>query len=154
LELVGFDLVVECALGADTARFDRIILHTFPDASKKAAEIWASPPPQKVDQKLIDAFKTNEKCGILAETLARKAVSTSFVGAIAGAFVTAEILRALHGGMRCELIQAQLRFSDAPGVVTKTENYLNRVARSGYTNAKIASDDNLKRVGDSRPSHA
>jgi hypothetical protein len=138
LESAGFDLVVECALGADTARFDRIILHTFPDASKKAAEIWASAPLQTVDQKLIDAFKTNEKCGILAETLARKAVSTSFVGAIAGAFVAAEILRALHRGTRCELIQAQLRFSDLPGVVTNTENYLNRVARSGYTNANAA----------------
>jgi hypothetical protein len=136
LESVGFDLVIECALGADTARFDRIMLHTFPDASRTADEIWATiPDAAPVDKRLLNAFETEGDCGILAETLAQKAVSTSFTGAYAGALVAGELLRALHGGVRCELIHAHLRHSDPPKVALRTENYLNRVARSGYISA-------------------
>ena len=43
LEEVGFDLIVECALGADTARFDRIILHTFPNASRHGPKRFGLP---------------------------------------------------------------------------------------------------------------
>ena len=136
LEAAGFDLVVECALGGDTGRFDRIILHTFPGASRKPEEIWASSPTVEVDQRIVAALKTEQDCGILAETLARKAVSTSFVGAFAGALLSGEILRALHGGSRCELLQVQLRHNEPPGVILKRENYLNRVARSGYCRAR------------------
>jgi hypothetical protein len=132
LESAGFDLVIECALGADTARFDRVMVHTFPDASRSADEIWASPPDSPLDERLLDAFETDGDCGILAETLARKAVSTSFTGAYAGALVAGEVLRALHGGIRCELIHAHLRHSEPPKVAVKEENYLNRAARSGY----------------------
>jgi hypothetical protein len=132
LESTGYDLVIECALGADVEHFDRIILHTFPDASRKAQDIWAAPPPQQLNQGIVDAFKTDGDCGILAETLARKAIATSFVGAFAGALATGELLRALHGGVRCEYIRAHLRDSDLPRVATLDENYLNRVARSGY----------------------
>lgn len=136
LEKAGFDLVIECALGADTARFDRIILRTFPDASKTAESIWAESPPTVLDKKIVDAFKGEGDCGILAETLARKAVSTAFTGAFAGALAAGELLRALHGGVRCELIHAHLRLNDSPRVVLKAENYLNRVARSGYTSVR------------------
>jgi hypothetical protein len=41
LEGAGFDLVVECGLGGDTENFDDVLLHTFPDASQKAREIWS-----------------------------------------------------------------------------------------------------------------
>ena len=133
----GFDLIVECALGAETSRFDRAIIHTFPDASRKPEEIWASAREEAVDPNIVRAFNRDGDCGIIAETLARKAVSSSFVGAFAGAFVCAEILRALHGGVRCELVQVQLRHSAPPGVIVKPENYSNRVARSGYTAARL-----------------
>jgi hypothetical protein len=132
LESAGFDLVIECALGADTSRFDRIMLHTFPDASRTADEIWATAPATPVDKMLLKAFEAEGDCGILAETLARKAVSTSFTGAYAGALVAGELLRALHGGVRCELIHAHLRYGDPPKIALRAENYLNRVARSGY----------------------
>jgi hypothetical protein len=132
LEDCGFDLVVECALGAQAAWFDRIILHTFPDASRKARDIWSEVSEREADPKLVRAFETPEDCGILAHSLAQKAVSTSFVGAVAGAFVTGEILRALNGGMRCELIQLQLRHEDSIGVVPRPEDYAKRVARSGF----------------------
>ena len=130
LESAGFELVVECALGADVDRFDRVILHTFPEASKAAAQIWADVPEAKLDRKLVDAFKTEGDCGILAETLARKSIATAFVGAFAGALTAGELLRAFNGGVRCELIQAHMRHDSHPGVVVKSENYMNRVARA------------------------
>jgi hypothetical protein len=138
LEGAGFDLVVECALGGDTTRFDRIILHTFPDASRKPEDIWASAPEVAVDANVVKAFKRDEDCGIIAETLARKAISSSFVGAFAGTLVIGEILRALHGGIRCELVQMHLRHNEPAGVILKPGNYLNKVARNGYTITKLA----------------
>ena len=132
LEDAGFDLIVECAIGADAARFDRIILHTFPDARRKPATIWASDDQPEPDQRLVEAFRTKDDCGILAETLAKKAVSSSFVGAVAGALVTGEIIRALNGGVRCELVQLQLRHNGSPNVILKDENYQVRSARSGF----------------------
>ena len=132
LENAGFDLIVECALGADTARFDRIILHTFPDARQRPVDIWAKDNQLEPDQRLVEAFHTKEDCGILAETLAKKAISSSFVGAIAGALVTGEILRALNGGKRCEFIQMQVRQNDLPSVILKEEVYAVRAARSGF----------------------
>lgn len=138
LEAAGFDLIVECALGADTARFDRIILHTFPDARRKPAMIWADDKESEPDQRIIDAFRTKEDCGILAQTLAKKSVSSSFVGAIAGALVTGEILRALNGGLRCELVQTQVRQNEIPSVILKDEIYALRSARSGFCQATLA----------------
>ncbi|HYM01003.1 MAG TPA: hypothetical protein VEZ90_18740, partial [Blastocatellia bacterium] len=138
LEGAGFDYIIECALGDDTASFDRVILHTFPDATRKPQEIWVEHSQQQPEVNIIEAFKTEGDCGILAETLARKAVSSSFVGAFAGAMLTGELLRALHGGVRCELIQMHLRHVDQPGVILRPENYLLRVARSGYTSARVA----------------
>ena len=132
LEDAGFDLIVECALGADAARFDRIILHTFPEARRKPSAIWTNENQQEPDARLVEAFRTKEDCGILAETLAKKAVSSSFVGAIAGALVTGEILRSLNGGVRCELVQMQVRQNELPNVILKDEVYALRAARSGF----------------------
>lgn len=138
LENTGFDLIVECALGADTARFDRIILHTFPDARHRPATIWANDDEPEADRNLVEAFRTKEDCGILAETLAKKAISSSFVGAVAGALVTGEILRALNGGVRCELIQTHLRQNVQPGVIVNDEVYALRAARSGFCSAMLS----------------
>jgi hypothetical protein len=132
LENAGFDLIVECALGAEAARFDRIILHTFPEARRHPTDIWANDNEPELDERLVEAFRTKEDCGILAETLAKKAVSSSFVGAVAGALVTGEIIRALNGGVRCEFVQLQLRHNDVPNVILKEEIYAVRAARSGF----------------------
>ena len=35
LEVAGYDLIVDAALGGDVNRFDRIVLRTFPDGSEK-----------------------------------------------------------------------------------------------------------------------
>jgi hypothetical protein len=135
LEGAGFDLVVECGLGGDTANFDDILLHTFPEASQTPSEIWGEAPlgalPQR-DVSLAGAFGDLEDCGILLATLEGKAISSSFVGAYAGAIVVGELLRGLHGGPRSELIKAHLRSNDPPGVVLLHEVYQNRFARSGF----------------------
>lgn len=132
LEDAGFDLIVECALGGDAGKFDRIIMHTFPEATRKPRDIWARDHEAIPDQRLVEAFRTKDDCGILAETLAKKSISSSFVGAVAGAFVTGEILRSLNGGVRCELIQAHLRHNEEPGVILKDEMYGLRAAKSGF----------------------
>jgi hypothetical protein len=137
LEDAGFDLIIECALGADTLRFDRIIMHTFPDARLRPINIWANDDEPTPDKRLVQAFQTEGDCGILAATLARKSISTSFVGTIAGALVTGEHLRALNGGVRCELIQTHLRFNNQAGVITKNEPYALRVARAGFCQAAM-----------------
>jgi hypothetical protein len=136
LEEAGFDLVIECALGSDTARFDRIILHTFPDASRKAQDIWSTTAAAPAHKQLVRAFQTSGDCGILAETLAKKAISTSFSGAFAGALVAGELVRALHGGIRFEYIHAHLRHGDSYRTIVRPENYQIRVARGGFTTLK------------------
>ena len=92
LEGAGFALVVECGLRGSVDTFDQLSLHTFPDGTRTPVQIWAEDvtPIAKAKPALLDAFRTQAPCGILAETLAHKALSSSFVGAFAGALVIAE----------------------------------------------------------------
>jgi hypothetical protein len=138
LDDAGFGLVVECGLGGSVDTFDQLSLHTFPDATRTPAQIWAEGGTAGAEAKpsLIEAFRTQDPCGILAETLADKALSSSFVGAFAGALVIAEVLRGLHGGARCEIINTQLRSNSPLRVALRDENYQRRVAISGFTPAR------------------
>lgn len=92
MEGAGFALVVECGLRGSVDTFDQLSLHTFPDGTRTPGQIWAEDvtPIAKAKPALLDAFRTQAPCGILAETLAHKALSSSFVGAFAGALVIAE----------------------------------------------------------------
>lgn len=140
LEDAGFDLIVECGLGGSTQNFDDMILHTFPEASHKARDIWHEGAVGGIgpgNGALSKAFGDLADCGILLASLEGKAISSSFVGAYAGALVVAELLRGLHGGLRCELIRAHLRSNDQPGVVQLSEPYQNRFARSGYVDLSV-----------------
>lgn len=112
LEGSGFDLVVESAIGSGVSDFDSIITHTFPGANKKPSDIWGNDTENKISEVLIDAMQKEvkkEECGVLATNLASKAMSASFVGAVASALVISEVLRALHGGVRFESIVVRLR---------------------------------------------
>lgn len=131
----GFSLVVECGLGGSVDTFDQLSLHTFPDATRTPAQIWAENETPGLEAKpaLIDAFRTQDPCGIVAATLADKALSSSFVGAHAGALVVGEVLRGLHGGVRCEIINGQLRSNSPLRVALREENYQRRVAIAGFT---------------------
>ena len=135
LEDAGFDLIVECGLGGDTNNFDDISLHTFPGASQKAKELWRDDvviERPSLSKAFSNAFGPTDECGILLETLEGKAISSSFVGAYAGAISIGELLRGMHGGLRCELIKAQMRTNDSHGAVVMDEIYQNRFAKSGY----------------------
>ena len=137
LEGAGYALVVECGLGGSVDTFDQLSLHTFPGATRTPAQIWAESGMSGVEAKpaLLEAFRTQDPCGILAGTLAEKALSSSFVGAYAGALVIGEVLRGLHGGVRCEIINGQLRGNSPPRVAVREENYQRRVAIAGFTPA-------------------
>jgi hypothetical protein len=134
LESAGFDLVVECGLGSSVHYFDRMVLHTFPDASKHPQEIWPEVTTTDLadfDPRLFGAEFTEGKCGILAENLARKPISASFVGVTAAALVVAELLRGLHGGQRYELLHLHLRSDHSFRAVPKAEIYQLRHAING-----------------------
>ena len=149
LEGAGFDLVIECGLGGSTANFDDILFHTFPEASMTPQQIWGdgvSGEAEQVPEAFAKALGTVEgDCGILVNSLSGKAISSSFVGAYAGALCVGEMLRGLHGGARCEFIKSHLRSDDAPRVALLEEAYQNRFARSGYLPAvaSIATSANL-----------
>ncbi len=103
LEAAGFSKIIECGLGGGIQDFDLIHIHTFP-AQQMAADIWKAggTPAEKPNQKLAQAFATpGGVCGSLALETAGKAVSTSFVGAMASSAVFGELLRHYHrGGQR------------------------------------------------------
>ncbi len=135
LEHAGFAYVVECGLGGSVDTFDQFSLHTFPDASGTAAQIWAGGESSDSSARpaLRAAFHTQDPCGILADTLAGKALSSSFVGAYAGAFAIGEILRGLHGGIRCEIINGQLRSNSPLRVALREETFQQRLGIAGFT---------------------
>jgi hypothetical protein len=141
LEDAGFDLIVEAALGGNLSLFDNIILHTFPNASKSPKVIWGNlnSTDQEINSVVLEKFshlKENE-CGIIAQNLASKAISTAFVGALAGALAIAELLRALNGGKRYDLIVAQVRSLQYKNAsIHKNESYSSEMARNGFVSSK------------------
>ena len=138
LEDSGFDLVLEAALGGSLSTFDRIMMHTFPDASKTARTIWGGHAQESAQPtaEIVELTKDIEDCGILAISLANKAISASFVGALAGALVLGEALRACCGGVRCEILSGMVRNFEARDVALhQRESYSKELARNGIVNA-------------------
>ena len=133
LDTAPFNLVIDCGLGDSLDTFDRVLLHTFPDAGKRPSEIWVKETDdvKNADSRLIAAFDQGLPCGVLATTLARKALATSFVGAFAGSLALGEVLRGLHGGIRCEIINVQMRGNSVPRVFPLNENYQLRAVHAG-----------------------
>jgi hypothetical protein len=134
LEKAGFHLVVECGLGSSLAHFDRIFLHTFPDATKRPEDIWPESAAADVtdfDRGLFGEPTEEGECGILVDDLARKPVSASFVGVAASALVVAELVRGLHGGTRFEIMNAHLRSNSGVRTSPVTEAYQLRHAVNG-----------------------
>ncbi len=136
LDNTGFDLIVEAGLGGNLNEFDSIHLHTFPNSFKLPKDIWATVESEnEINSEVQKQFDHLEKngCGIIAKTLASKAISSSFVGAFAGSLVIAELLRALNGGNRYDIISIHLRnmeFNEA--VLNKKKNYDVELSRNGF----------------------
>jgi hypothetical protein len=135
LEESGFDLIVESAIGSGLSDFDSIITHTFPGANKKPSDIWVDETDDKINRVLLDAMQKEvkkEECGVLVTSLASKAMSASFVGAVASALVISEVLRALNGGLRFESIVVRLR--SLKNIRTSAiGEYSTELGRNGFT---------------------
>lgn len=131
LEDAGFELVVDAGLGASLDHFDRIVLRTFPDASEKARDIFQKSIARTPAMDPALFGDTGGECGIVFQEIAGKAISSSFTGACASALVIGEVLRAIHGGRRCEFLSVQLRDLERPRNPYRDENYQLRVARNG-----------------------
>lgn len=113
LDTAGFGLVLECGLGGGLADFDQIDIHTFPSRRHSAHSLWGAfsdrkPPVSEAIAQLF-ASGADEVCGALAIDIAGKSVSTSFVGAIAGALATAEMLRVFNRGVTFDDASFDLR---------------------------------------------
>jgi hypothetical protein len=111
LDKGGFDYVAESALGGSVFDFDKINFHTFPNEKISTEQLWKEELPNSVrlddygiDEKMLSP---DEQCGY--QIMLDKAVSTCFVGAFAASIVTAEILRAMNGGLRFDNIILQMR---------------------------------------------
>ena len=115
LENAGFDFIVESGLGNKLFNFDAISFHTFPGGSKSSIEIWGqSEIDSPLNEVVFNEFKNKgEDCGILALTLARKAVSSSFVGCVASALVIAETLKSYNDGLRIDSMNIKIRDLDS-----------------------------------------
>lgn len=136
LEDAGFDFIVEAGLGDSIDNFDNFLMHTFPNEAIKAKTFWAETNSSSdVDAKLKERFLKEvgqiNGCGILATTLAGKAISTAFVGAVTGAFVIAEILKGLVGEQRCSSLNVQLRSLDDISCVSSPSSQ-SLMALNGY----------------------
>ncbi len=101
----GFGMAVECGLGDSPTDFDCIHIHTFPNSQDSPESLWekVQDGPRKIRDEDVALFSEGRhECGQLAIDTAGKAVSTSFVGAMAGAMVVSELLRTFNSGPRFE----------------------------------------------------
>ena len=115
LDKAGFDLVVESGVGGGLDSFDKIGLHTLPHPSMSAETIWDNIkiPVPAINPILLKQLDQGSTCGVLAEELAQTSISTSFVGALAGALSLSEILRAYHNGSKLENFKGQIRYFES-----------------------------------------
>lgn len=137
LENAGFDIIVESGLGNSLSTFDIIALHTFPNSSKTPIELWGDVDPTKLDinETIYNILRksSDEECGIIPLSISGKSVSASFVGACAGALVIAETLRGLHGGMRYDKLNLQLRdLANRKSIFHQKGAYLLEHSRNGF----------------------
>lgn len=128
----GFDLIIDCGLGGTIDTFDEIEIHTFTEGLIGPKEIWKdSIQKQLVNKNVYKNFDKGEKCGIIAIDNASKAISSSFVGAIAGALVISELIRSLNQGKLYESLNLSLRNLELREG-SSSRNYLIEAARNGY----------------------
>ena len=137
LDSAGFDMVVEAGLGRGHEDFRKLRTHVLPGHSV-AEKIW--PLQQDTNgSSLADIYKNMVKEGKLdqcgATLLAGKAVGAPFVGMVASCFVISEVLRLLHGGVRCLLVDLDLVSIDYRQVVFPNADECQLQFNPGFTEA-------------------
>ena len=132
LEGAGFNLIVDAGLGGDARNYLDILVHSFPsgiEATTAWAERPGSPASSVVDQpgyldihqQLTRSTELTDgeiKCGIIE--VAGASVGAAFVGCVAATFVLSEVLRALAGGPRFEVMGVSLRSPHKSQVASNT----------------------------------
>lgn len=132
LEEAGFDLIVDAGLGGGTQNYLDILIHSFP-SGVKAKTAWtersrstvssvvAQPAYLDIHEQLsrTTALTDGEiRCGIIE--VAGTSIGAAFVGCVAATFVLSEVLRALAGGPRFEVVGISLRSPHRPHVSKNT----------------------------------
>ena len=131
----GFAHVIDGGLGAGRVGYLDIVLRTFPSRldpemvyAGRHEEAEAMPPAYQaeIDRLVSEGVAYGDATCGMAE-MAGLAVGASFVGAVAGSFAIADLLRRLHGGSEYSIVSADLR---------------NPLARDAVTNVAPASPSN------------
>ena len=134
LENSGFDYIVNCGLGATLDSFYDIIVDSLPNPEFYKLLTTQANIKTDIKHKTVNKILNEESkdiCGIL--NIANKAISTSFVGALASSFVLGDILRGLNGGNR--YIKTNCNLRDISRIkVTNQIPYKNELATNGYLN--------------------
>lgn len=135
LDKGGWDHVIDVGIGGGIQNFDRFRLNTFPDSSR-GSRSFLNQQSSLVDPDLAAHYRKympNEGCGMIAENLAGRSISSAFVGATASAFAIGELLRGLHGGSRISRLDFEIR---SPRFSLRcqrdSESYLTRLAPNGF----------------------
>ena len=136
LDTADFDLVIECGLGGSLADFDQIDLHVFPSPRHTAEGLWGAVADRKgpIDESILRLFGAEDQvCGALQIDIAGKSVSTSFVGAMAGALAVAELLRTFNGGPRFDQITFDARDQQQSDFLPASKAFrASELARMGF----------------------
>jgi hypothetical protein len=131
-----FGRVVECGLGDCLADFDTIHIHTFPNSHDLPDKLWGNikNAERKINDEDVALFtEGHHECGHLAIDMAGKAVSTSFVGAMAGAMVVGDLLRAFNGGSQLdEQYFTPRNLKDSEFRQSNTPQSLQEIAKLGF----------------------
>lgn len=113
LEDVGFVEVVEAGLGQGIREYLALQVHSLP-GQRTARERWAHAADDRSlpDLSVLPAYRALaaaglDRCGLTL--LAGRTVGASFVGTVAAALATAELLRLANGAHRYETIDLTLR---------------------------------------------
>ena len=137
LEKTGFDFIIECGLGSTLSDFDCIDVHTFPGNEISAEERWAHvvDTHKSANEDVLSLFGAKDgKCAQLAIDTAGKAVSTSFVGAMAGALVVAEALKLFNKGDRhYEIIFSPRNMMDSKFKPAHSKISFSKIAQMGFS---------------------
>ena len=149
LEEAGFDLIVDAGLGGGARNYLDILIHSFP-SGVKAETAWAersgSTASSVVDQPAYldiheQLSRTTQltdgeiRCGIIE--VAGTSIGAAFVGCVAATFVLSEVLRALAGGPRFEVLGISLRSPHRSHISNNTHK--GAPANPGFVMARILS---------------
>lgn len=114
----GFKHVVDVGLGSGPVDYLDILIHTFPSILDPMTQFREQPPsnlhassaPYMDEAKRLIELGQNSgdaTCGMIA--VAGITVGAAFVGAIAGAFAIADMLRLMNGGQNFSVLSLDLR---------------------------------------------